>query len=290
MNTALQHLPPQQLRPLLASYALAVSARRRRMAAGVSVFLACVLVASWWVDVDLAMFIDKIGAFGNYFSRLFRLDSGALAWTDPADWFWGWRKWLALLGETLLIAYTGTLLGAVGGFALCFLAASNLSPAVPRWLARRFLEFCRTVPEIVFALIFVLAFGLGPMAGVLALMIHTLGALGKLYTELVENIDMKPADGISSTGGTPLATIVYAVVPQTLSGMVTYTLLRLEINFRGASIMGFVGAGGIGQELISAVRKFYYTDVSALLIMIILTVFVLDIVTSRILRRLNTTS
>jgi phosphonate transport system permease protein len=170
---------------------------------------------------------------------------------------------------------------------LCFLAASNLSSRRTRWLARRFLEFCRTVPEIVFALIFVLAFGLGPMAGVLALTIHTMGALGKLFTEIVENIDMKPVDGILSTGGSWSESIRYAVLPQVASGFATYGLLRFEINFRGSSIMGFVGAGGIGQELLSAVRKFYYSDISAILLMIIVTVFILDILTERLLRRIS---
>ena len=186
-----------------------------------------------------------------------------------------------------LIAYTGTLLGALGGFCLCFLSASNLSGPRTRWVARRFLEFCRTVPEIVFALIFVLAFGLGPMAGVLALTIHTLGALGKLFTEIVENVDMKPVDGILSTGGSWSESIRYAVLPQVVSGFATYGLLRFEINFRGSSIMGFVGAGGIGQELLSAVRKFYHSDVSAILLMIIVTVFILDMLTARLLKRLS---
>jgi phosphonate transport system permease protein len=125
------------------------------------------------------------------------------------------------------------------------------------------------------------------MAGVLALTIHTLGALGKLYTEIVENIDMKPVDGLTSTGGSHVETISYAVLPQVMSGFATYTLLRFEINFRGASIMGFVGAGGIGQELIAAVRKFYYSDVSAILLLIIVTVFILDMATGRVLSRLN---
>jgi phosphonate transport system permease protein len=126
------------------------------------------------------------------------------------------------------------------------------------------------------------------MAGVLALTLHTLGALGKLFTEIVENVDMKPVDGILSTGGSWSESVRYAVLPQVASGFATYGLLRFEINFRGSSIMGFVGAGGIGQELLSAVRKFYYSDVSAILVMIIVTVFILDILTARLLRRLGT--
>ena len=287
MTVSLHHLPERQLAPLLVSYDRAVSRRRLRFSGGLLAFFCCVTFAAWWVQFDLLLLGSRLGSITSYFSRLIYLDSGALVVSDPLEWFWGVVPWLRLLGETLLIAYTGTLLGAIGGFCFCFLAASNLSGRSTRWLARRFLEFCRTVPEIVFALIFVLAFGLGPMAGVLALTIHTLGALGKLFTEIVENIDMKPVDGILSTGGSWSESLRYAILPQVASGFATYGLLRFEINFRGSSIMGFVGAGGIGQELLSAVRKFYYSDVSAILIMIIITVFILDILTARLLRRLS---
>jgi phosphonate transport system permease protein len=138
----------------------------------------------------------------------------------------------------------------------------------------------------VFALIFVIAFGLGPMAGVLAIAIHCVGALGKQYSEMVENIDMKPVEGVRATGGGWIACMRFAVLPQVTAGFASYSLLRFEINVRGASVMGFVGAGGIGQELIVAIRKFYYSDVSAILVLIILTVFVIDIGTGWARQRL----
>jgi len=170
---------------------------------------------------------------------------------------------------------------------LCFLAAANVSPR--RWTriaARRFLEVCRTVPELVFALVFVICFGLGPLAGVLAVAIHTLGALGKQFAEVVENGDMKPVDGVSSAGGHWMVAMRFGMLPQVLSSFVSYALLRFEINVRGATIMGFVGAGGIGQDLIEAIRKFYYTDVSAILVLVVLTVFVMDFLTERLRHRL----
>ena len=202
---------------------------------------------------------------------------------DMAEWFWGWKGWLKLLWQTILIAYTGTILGALGGFLLCFVAAANLGRSgCLRFAAKRFLEFCRTVPEIVFALIFVIAFGLGPLPGVLAIAIHTMGAMGKLFSEVVENIDMKPVDGLTATGAGWWQTIRFAVVPQVLSNFASYTLLRFEINVRGASIMGFVGAGGIGQDLIEAIRKFYFTDVSAILLLIIAAVMLIDYGTERL--------
>jgi phosphonate transport system permease protein len=144
------------------------------------------------------------------------------------------------------------------------------------------------VPEIVFALIFVVAFGLGPVPGVIAIMIHTVGALGKLFAEVVENIDMNPVEGAIASGATRWQAIRYAVVPQVLPNFASYALLRFEINVRGASVMGFVGAGGIGQDLIEAIRKFYYSDVSAILLLIIATVMVIDVVTERIRHRLIT--
>jgi phosphonate transport system permease protein len=287
MTVSIHHLPDRQLAPLLAAYGHAVAKRRLRIALSAAAFILCVAFAAWWVRFDVFLLLSRIGSISSYFSRLVHLDSGALVFTDPVDWFWGFTPWIKLLGETLLIAYIGTVLGVLGGFCVCFLAASNLSGSRTRWFARRFLEFCRTVPEIVFALIFVLAFGLGPMAGVLALAIHTLGALGKLFTEIVENIDMKAVDGVVSTGGSWTESIRYAVLPQVISGFATYGLLRFEINFRGSSIMGFVGAGGIGQDLLTAVRKFYYSDVSAILVMIIVTVVILDMLTARLLKRLS---
>ncbi len=117
-------------------------------------------------------------------------------------------------------------------------------------------------------------------------MIHTAGALGKLFAEVVENIDMKPVEGIVASGGTRWQSIRYGVVPQVLPNFTSYALLRFEINVRGASVMGFVGAGGIGQDLITAIRKFYYSDVSAILILIIATVMVIDLLTEQLRQRL----
>ena len=245
------------------------------------------LIAAIGAEVNLRTFFTYIGNFVSYFDRILKLDDGARVWTDFGEWFWGWQKWLKLLGETLLISYVGTLIGAVLAFLLNFLAAENTSPAPwLRFVVRRLLEFGRTVPDIVFALIFVIAFGLGPMAGVLAIAIHSTGALGKLFSEIVENIDMKPVEGVRSTGASWVSCMRFAVLPQVIAGFASYALLRFEINVREATVMGFVGAGGIGQELVVAIRKFYYSDVSAILLMIIVTVFVIDIATGWLRGRL----
>ena len=287
MTVAIPLLPSHQLAALNEAYRKAVARKRLRFTMATVAFFAALVIAAIGAEVNLPTFFAYFGNFVSYFDRILTLENGARVWTDIGEWFWGWRKWLSLLGETILISYVGTLSGAVLGFALNFLAAENTSPAT--WLrivVKRLMEFCRTVPDIVFALIFVIAFGLGPMAGVLAITIHTIGALGKQFSEIVENIDMKPVEGVRSTGAGWISCMRFAVLPQVAAGFASYTLLRFEINVRGASVMGFVGAGGIGQELVVAIRKFYYSDVSAILVMIILTVFVIDIGTGWIRTRL----
>ncbi|HEY8566711.1 MAG TPA: phosphonate ABC transporter, permease protein PhnE [Beijerinckiaceae bacterium] len=283
MATSLHLTPTAATDGFLQAYSAATRAKRARSLAFAGIVLALALLSGWVAEVDLVTFVRKFGAFTSYFDRIFTLDTGQRVWTDPAEWFWGLGKWLRHLADTLLIAYLGTLLGAVGGFCLCFTAARNFAPSP--WaaaLAKRWLEFCRTVPEIVFALIFVIAFGLGPVPGVLAIAIHTMGALGKLFSEVVENVDMKPVEGVVATGGRWMDAVRFAALPQVLSNFASYALLRFEINVRGAAVMGFVGAGGIGQELIEAIRKFYYSDVSAILLLIVFTVMLIDLGTERL--------
>ncbi len=196
---------------------------------------------------------------------------------DIAEWFWRWPVWLELLFETILIAFMSTALGVAGGFVLSFPAARNLSPhPAVLWACRRYLELARTVPELVWALIFVYCFSVGPMAGVLAIGLHACGALGKLYSEVNENIDMKPLEGVRAAGGTWFDQIRYGAVPQVLPNIVSYTLLRFEINVRSSSIIGYVGAGGLGQEFRTAMSFQEYTDLSALFIIIFVTVVVID--------------
>ncbi|RXH22526.1 phosphonate ABC transporter permease [Bradyrhizobium nanningense] len=280
MTTAVSILPEQQLAVLNAAYRRAVGRRRLRLLGGIAIVAAALVLAAIGAEVNLRTLFTYFGNFVSYFDRILTLDSGQRVWTDAGEWLWGWRKWLKMLGETLLISYVGTLIGATFAFLLNFFAAENTSPAPwLRFVVRRLLEFARTVPGIVFALIFVIAFGLGPMAGVLAIAIHSTGALGKLFSEIVENADMKPVEGIRSTGASWLSCMRFAVVPQVTAGYASYALLRFEINVREASVMGFVGAGGIGQELVVAIRKFYYSDVSAILLTIIVTVFIIDITT-----------
>jgi phosphonate transport system permease protein len=279
--------PDAQLRPLLRAYDATSAARRRRFAIGLVVLAAGFALACGGAEVDPGMFWSHIGNFSSYFDRLAHLDSGDSVLSDPAEWFWGLRRWSWQLGETILIAYTGTLTGAILAFCGCFFCSRDLVPnATIRFAVRRVMEICRTVPDIVYALIFVASFGLGALPGVLAIAIHTTGALGKLFAEVVESIDMKPVEGIAASGGNWIARVRFGVVPQVLSNFASYGLLRFEVNVRGAAVIGFVGAGGIGEELIVAIRKFFYSDVSAILLMIVVCVMVIDTVSEKLRHRL----
>lgn len=282
MTLAIDSNSPE-IRERAEGYRREMAARRRQTLIGAVVLAVLVWLSALGAEVDLHKFAENAWRFPKYIVETMPVLRWNTLGSDVAEWFWGWKNWLKLLWQTILIAYVGTILGAIGGFLLCFSAAANLGKS--HWLrfaTRRFLEFCRTVPEIVFALIFVIAFGLGPLPGVLAIAIHTMGAMGKLFSEVVENIDMKPVDGLTATGAGWWQMIRFAVVPQVLSNFASYALLRFEINVRGASIMGFVGAGGIGQDLIEAIRKFYFTDVSAILLLIIVTVMLIDYGTERL--------
>ena len=287
MSTGIPSLPEQQLNRLLTNYQRDVARRRRQSLAGLVVILVLVVVAGRYGEVDLHNLWRHLSALTSYFGRIMpKLHADNLT-ADVADWYWNVFGWLKLLFDTTLIAYLATLAGTIGAGALAFLTAANLAPnGTLRWGLKRLFEFCRTVPDLVFALLFVSAFGLGPLAGVLAIGIHTFGTLGKLFTEVIENIDMKPVDGVRSAGGRFVDTVRFAALPQVLPNLASYTLLRFEINVRASSIVGFVGAGGIGQDLFVAIRKFYYTDVSAILLMIIVTVSLIDLATERVRHRL----
>lgn len=205
---------------------------------------------------------------------------------DLANWFWRWPVWMRLLFETILIAFMATFLGVIGGFVLSFPAARNLTPnKYVLWGCRRYLEIARTVPELVWALIFVFCFSVGPMAGVLAIALHATGSLGKLYSEVNENIDMRPLEGVKAAGGSWFDQIRYGAVPQVMPNIISYTLLRFEINVRASSIIGYVGAGGLGQEFRTAMSFQEYTDLSALFIIIFVTVIVIDFLSEKLRHR-----
>jgi phosphonate transport system permease protein len=288
MASSILSVPQARLELLLADYQREVGRRRRQTLLVLAILAILIAIAGRVGEVDLSNLVDNISNFTSYFGRILPNLTFAHFGANFADWYWNARGWLKLLLDTVLIAYLATLAGAVGAFAIAFLAAANLAPShALRWCIKRIFEFCRTVPDLVFALMFVSAFGLGPLAGILAIGIHTFGTLGKLFTEAIENIDMRPVEGVRSTGSRFVEIVRFGALPQVMSSFASYTLLRFEINVRSGSVVGMVGAGGIGQDLFVAIRKFYYTDVSAILLMIIVSVALIDLVTERIRHRLS---
>lgn len=189
--------------------------------------------------------------------------------------------------ETIQLAVWGTLLAIVLALPLCFLGARNLSPSpIVFHATRQLFNAARGINEIIFALIFVAAVGLGPFAGVLALSIHGAGMLGKFFAEAIEEADPRPVEGLRATGASALQVIVFAVLPQALPGWIAATLYRLEVNLRAATILGMVGAGGIGFELYSSLKLFQYEDTAVCVLVILAMVMTADYVSSRLRARI----
>jgi phosphonate transport system permease protein len=203
----------------------------------------------------------------------------------PPD-FRDWRIYLHEMIVTLEIALWGTALAVILAVPCGLASSSNIAPIWVYQPMRRLMDATRAINEMVFALLFVVAVGLGPFAGVLALFVHTTGILAKLFSEAVEAIDPHPVEGIRATGATPLAEIVFGVLPQVMPLWISYTLYRFESNVRSAAVVGIVGAGGIGALLWDVIRGFQYAQTMAIMIMIIVTVSVLDLLSARIRRTL----
>ncbi|MBF0672690.1 MAG: phosphonate ABC transporter, permease protein PhnE [Salinibacterium sp.] len=192
-----------------------------------------------------------------------------------------------LLIETVQMAIVGTVLGSVLSLFIAFAAASTLSPKWIYYPARWTMNVIRAVPDLVFALMFVSAVGLGPFAGILAMTLGSLGSIGKIYAEAMESVDTGPMVAMRSVGASHRQVIQYGVLPQAAPLLVSYTLLLFEGNVRGATILGLVGAGGIGLELTTAMRMYDYGHLSAIIICIILVVTVIDQGSAFIRRRIT---
>jgi phosphonate transport system permease protein len=198
--------------------------------------------------------------------------------------FRDWKLYINEMLVTVQIAIWGTLLAILCAVPFGLLSASNV---VPSWIyqpVRRLMDALRAINEMVFAMLFIVAVGLGPFAGVLALFVHTTGTLAKLFSEAVEAIDPRPVEGIRVTGSHPIAEIVFGIIPQVLPLWVSYSLYRFESNVRSASVVGMVGAGGIGVILYEVIRGFQYPQTCAVLVILVITVTIIDL-TSAFLRR-----
>jgi phosphonate transport system permease protein len=271
----------------------AFQSRRRARLVGVLgggvLLLAALLLSAWISEAWPSSLIAGAPRIGEYFGKLLPdlrlpvLFAGTTTQGSLAYWMYRLDIWLWLLFETSQMAALATLGGAVVATLLCFPAAANLAPArAVHFAFRRVLELFRSVPDIVYALILVWTFGVGPLAGILAIALHTVGALGKLFAEVVENADMRPWEAVRAAGGTWAHGVRFAILPQVLPNFLSYVLLRFEINVRGATVIGFVGAGGIGQELYTVISFNYYQEIGAIIVLIILAVSLIDLTSERL--------
>jgi len=199
--------------------------------------------------------------------------------------FHDWRIYLHEMVITLHIALWGTVLAIVAAVPLGLLSAHNVAPPWVYQPVRRLMDLCRAINEMVFAMLFIVAVGLGPFAGVLALFVHTTGTLAKLFSEAVEAIDERPVEGIRAMGGHKLAEVVYGIFPQVMPLWLSYSLYRFESNVRSASVVGMVGAGGIGVVLYEVIRGFQYAQTCAVLLMLAITVTVIDMFSAWLRKR-----
>lgn len=276
-------------------------ARQRRLYTFIT--LAVLFVAVWsslWFanESNAGKFFDRLPYFFDFFKdlaprdvfepfrALFDLESpyydGSFAYNYPegrVELFGGFYlpEYFYKMIETLNIALVSTIIGFTFGFILCFLAASNMTSN--RWLrffVRRYLELLRAFPEIVIAGLFLVVFSLGAIPAILAVAIHTIGALGKMFFEVVENADMKPDEGLRAVGANWIERVWFGMVPQVMPNFVSYALLRFEINVRASTIIGAVGGGGIGELLRLSISRGHEAKTIAIITLLFTTIICVD--------------
>ena len=277
-----------------------LAARRRLYTIGGLVFLLLALSGSLWFanETNAGKFFDRLPHVADFFTELkprdwfdpvralFDLpspyDDGSLKFDYPEGRVYLTQsiyipEYFHRMIETLNIALFSTLVGSTFGFLLCFFAAGNITAS--RWLrftTRRFLEIVRAFPEIVIAGFFLAIFSLGPIPAILAVSIHTVGALGKMFFEVVENADMKPEEGLRAVGANWVERVWFGIVPQVLPNFMSYFLLRFEINVRASTILGAVGAGGIGESLRLSIGQGHEAKTIAIVFLLFCTIVAVD--------------
>ena len=233
------------------------------------------------VYVIASMWYFEFGKLFDASDRVWALLRALVVWEDMANW--QYDNIYRAIAQTLAMAFLGTLLGTIGSLFVGFLAARNVMPyRIVRQIIRRFLDVLRGIDQLVWGLVFVRAVGLGPLAGVLAIFVSDLGTLSKLYSEAIENIDRKQVEGVRATGAGPVAVIRYGYLPQVLPVFISQSLYFWESNTRSATILGIVGAGGIGMILIERFRASLYDQVAFVVLNILVLVFAIDWLSKRI--------
>ncbi len=229
------------------------------------------------------------GSFLGGLANFFDYPADILKETYEAGWGWWGLVWkyIPYLLETLNIALLSTIIGMALGTLIAFVASRNLvgNPVVV-WVMRRILDITRAFPELVIALFLIFIIGKSPLAAVAAVAFHTVGVLGKLFSEVNENADMRPVDGLAAAGATWSQRMRFGILPQVLPNYLSYALLRLEINVRASAILGFVGAGGLGQQLKAVIDWKYGDDVSAIMFLLVIAIIAIDYLSSFLRRRL----
>lgn len=285
-------------------------ARQRRLYTGLGLaLLAMALAGSLWFanETNAGKFWDRLPHLFDFvgdmiprdgweiWRAMFDLESpyadGSLKYDYPEGRVWLTEslympEYVFKMIETINIAIVATLIGFTFGFLLCFLAASNLTTR--GWLrgfVRRFLEILRAFPEIVIAGFFVAILSLGPVPAIIAVAIHTIGSLGKMFFEVVENADMKPDEGLRAVGGNWVERVRFGMVPSVLPNFLSYTLLRLEINVRASTIIGAVGGGGIGEALRLSISRGHEAKTIAIMLLLLATVIAVDQLSAWMRRR-----
>ncbi|MDG4650140.1 phosphonate ABC transporter, permease protein PhnE [Roseibacterium sp. SDUM158017] len=233
------------------------------------------------VYVVASMWYFEFGRLLDASERVLALLRAFVVWEDMAGW--QYANIYRGIAQTLAMAFLGTLLGTAGSLILGFLAARNVMPfRVVRQLVRRILDVLRGIDQLIWGLVFVRAVGLGPLAGVLAIFVSDLGTLSKLYSEAIENIDRKQVEGVRATGAGPIAVIRYGYIPQVLPVFISQSLYFWESNTRSATILGIVGAGGIGMILIERFRASLYDQVAFVVLNVLVLIFAIDWLSKRI--------
>lgn len=266
MDHTAKIMSPEQVRP-------DVERNWTRGAWTTASWIILVLLLVWsWAPAEMSRWtflVTDAGNMAEYASGFARPD------------FSEWRYYMQEMLVTIQIALWGTVLAGIFAVPFGILSARNIAPWYIVQPVRRLMDACRSIHELVFAVLFVVAVGLGPFAGVMALFIHTTGILAKLFSEAVEAIDARPVEAIRATGATRLQEVVFGVVPQVMPLWMSYALYRFESNVRAATVLGVIGAGGIGQVLFESVRGFYYPQAAAMLIIMLVTVSLIDVLSQQ---------
>jgi phosphonate transport system permease protein len=228
-----------------------------------------------------SMWFFEFGKLLDSSERVLSLLRNFVVWRDMDTW--AYSQIYVGIAQTLAMAFLGTLLGTLGALVVGFLAAKNVMPfAVVRQIVRRILDVLRGIDQLVWGLVFVRAVGLGPLAGVLAIFVSDLGTLSKLYSEAIENIDRKQVEGVRATGAGQLGIIRYGYIPQVLPVFISQSLYFLESNTRSATILGIVGAGGIGMIIIERFRASLYDQVAFVVLNVLVLIFAIDWLSKRV--------